>query len=803
MTKPEEPVPRTSAPTGLSGGVAVPSPDHERIRQDQVALLYDQAAFGYIATVLNALLLAYAVREHVAPAGMALWVGLMVTVTLCRAFLVWRYRQASPAERADPRWERYYVAGAAAGGAGWGAASVLLFPAGSMPHQAFLLFIFAGMVAGAAIVLNAVRRAFLWFAGLMLIPMVIRIAYMGQELSPYITIGVGIFLVFVVVTNSNLHAVTLSSLKLRHQNRHLVDRLSAEKSEQERLNVELKVEVVERQAAQDALRRANEGLEQRVRERTVELTTAVQSLQQEVRERIQAQEGLRLSEERYRTFYDDNPSMHVTVSPDGFIVAMNQFGVRHLGFAQDELLGRPFGSLVPASHQEDVRGHIRRCFEEFGTVLVWESPLLKYDGSMVATRATARAVRQPDKREIVLIVCEDITDRTRLEEQLRQSQKMEAIGKLAGGIAHDFNNLLTVIRGYTDMLLRRLPPEASTRTEVMAVSQAGERARSLTQQLLAFSRQQVVSPRVLDLKALVDGLREMLQRLIGEHIVFTVQLSNPPTWIKADPGQIEQVIMNLVVNAVDAMRTGGSLSIVVGAPESLENGAALDKADAETQWVELRVRDTGCGMDAATQARIFEPFFTTKAVGEGTGLGLSTVYGIVKQCGGKIAVQSAPGQGTEFVIEFPAVRQEAPPQPAPPASETLPMGSETVVVVEDDAMVRLLASQILSNCGYTVYEAENGREALAVAEKHAEEIDLVVTDVIMPVMNGGELVEQLRMRFPRVKTLFVSGYTDDRVVRHGIEELGDNFLQKPFTPASLAHKVREVLGASGDSEATA
>ncbi len=783
--------------------MAVPSPGYEEIRQDQVALLYDQAAFGYIATVFNALLLAYAVREHVASTGMALWVGLMLTVTLCRAFLVWRYRQASPAERADPCWERYYVAGAAVGGAGWGAASVLIFPTDSLPHQAFLLIIFAGMVAGAAIVLNAVRRAFLWYAGLMLIPIVIRIAQIGQELSLFLTLGGGIFLVFVAVTNSNLHAITMASLKLRHQNRHLVDWLSAEKSEQERLNAELKVEVVERQAAQDALRRANEGLEQRVRERTVELTKAVQTLQQEVRERIQAQEGLRLSEERYRTFYDDNPSMHVTVSPDGLIVAMNQFGVEHLGFAQDELLGRPFGSLVPASHQEEVRGQIRRCFEEFGSVLVWESPLLKRDGGTVVTRATARAVRQPDKKEIVLIVCEDVTDRARLEEQLRQSQKMEAIGKLAGGIAHDFNNLLTVIRGYTDMLLRRLPPEASSRTEVMAVSQASERARSLTQQLLAFSRQQVVSPRVLDLKALVDDLREMLQRLIGEHIVFTVQLSDPPAWIKADPGQIEQVIMNLVVNAVDAMRTGGSLSIAVGRPESLEADAASAPAGAETQWVELRVRDTGCGMDAATQARIFEPFFTTKAVGEGTGLGLSTVYGIVKQCSGTIVVQSAPGRGTVFVIQFPAVSHTAPRQKALPASDSLPTGSETVLVVEDDTMVRLLASQILSQCGYTVYEASNGREALAVAEKHSEDIDLVVTDVIMPVMNGRELVEQLRVRFPRVKTLFVSGYTDDKVVRHGVEELGDNFLQKPFTPASLAQKVREVLGASGQSAMSA
>jgi len=397
--------------------------------------------------------------------------------------------------------------------------------------------------------------------------------------------------------------------------------------------------------------------------------------------------------------------------------------------------------------------------------------------------AVKRALREAEER----------AERKKLEEQLRQAQKMEAIGQLTGGIAHDFNNMLTVIIGYSELMLQRLKADDPLRSEVEQVKEAGVRASLLTRQLLAFSRKQVLQPRVLDLNAVLTNMDRMLQRLIDENIDLVTMPSPGLGRVLADPGQIEQVIMNLAVNARDAMPQGGKLTIETANVE-LDDAYAREHVSVKPgPYVMLAVSDTGCGMDAETQARIFEPFFTTKEPGKGTGLGLSTVYGIVKQSGGDIWVYSEPGRGTTFKIYLPWVEgavETVEPGVAPARDVR---GSETILLVEDDVGIRRLVRQVLAERGYWVLEAIHGKHAIEIGEQHTVPIHLLVTDVVMPGMSGRELAERLKLSRPNMKVLFMSGYTDKAIVHHGELDPGTAFLQKPFTPDALARKVREVL----------
>jgi nitrogen-specific signal transduction histidine kinase len=385
----------------------------------------------------------------------------------------------------------------------------------------------------------------------------------------------------------------------------------------------------------------------------------------------------------------------------------------------------------------------------------------------------------------------------RSEEQLRQAQKMEAVGQLAGGVAHDFNNLLTIIRGYSDLLLNGiLGPDDAARDAVREIRNAAERATELTRQLLAFSRRQVLAPRVFVLNSVIHEMDKMLRRLIGEDIQLTSRLAPDLGMVKADPGQIEQVLLNLAVNARDAMPRGGHLTIETANVQLDENYTRTHVEVQPGPFVMLAVTDTGCGMDAATQARIFEPFFTTKGPDKGTGLGLATVYGIVKQSGGSIYVYSEVGRGTSFKVYLP--RHEEVPAASKdanfiPRTERGSQGQETLLIVEDDNSVRALTRTVLRSYSYDVIEAADADDALRCVSQQARPIHLLVTDLVMPGMSGRELAERLKAVRPEMKVLYVSGYTDDAVVRHGLLEAEVAFLQKPFTPSALASKVREVL----------
>jgi PAS domain S-box-containing protein len=415
-------------------------------------------------------------------------------------------------------------------------------------------------------------------------------------------------------------------------------------------------------------------------------------------------------------------------------------------------------------------------------------------GQVVWVSVRAEPEADPSGRVVRITgVTQDVTERRRLEEQLRQAQKMEAVGQLAGGVAHDFNNLLTVINGYSELVFEGLPPGDPARDLLDQIKRAGERSAGLTRQLLAFSRRQVLSPQVLDLNAVVADAEKLLRRLIGEDVRLTTDLAPGLGAVRADPGQIEQVLLNLAVNARDAMPTGGRLTV---ATRNVELGDDFTRTHPDARpgrYVLLAVSDTGCGMTAEVKPRIFEPFFTTKGPGKGTGLGLATVYGIVQQSDGWVEVESEPGAGATFRMYLPRVERASGAWKLEPRVPTLPHGTETVLVVEDEDGVRALTQRILRRCGYTVLEAANGEEAMRVAAGHGGPIHLLVTDVVMPGPGGPVVAEWLTAERAGLRVLFMSGYTDDAVVRHGVLHASANFLQKPFSPVALAHKVREVL----------
>jgi len=513
------------------------------------------------------------------------------------------------------------------------------------------------------------------------------------------------------------------------------------------------------------------------------------------RERRRAEAALREAEAGYSTLVEQAPVGIYRSNPAGRFLSANRALARILGYdSPAELLGLDMTRDVyadPAERQRllDRDSYTEREYDEV------EATWKRKDGRRLTVQLSVRAVR--DERgavEYYETFVRDVTERRQLETQLLQAQKMEAVGRLAGGVAHDFNNLLTVILSYSDLLLEDLPTDAPDREDVEQIRQAAVAASSLTRQLLAFSRQQVLEPRVLDVNTVVASTEKLLTRLLGEDVSLTTSLAAALGAVKVDPGQLEQIIMNLAVNARDAMPRGGRLSIEtanVEMDESYVHGHPLARPG---HYVMLAVSDTGTGMDAATQARIFEPFFTTKEAGKGTGLGLATVYGIVRQSSGFIWVYSEPGHGTSFKIYLPRVDEPVSPAGAP--APQVVGGSETVLVVEDVAAVRAVTRQMLERQGYCVLEAANGATALSLARQHHSAIHLLVTDVVMPEVSGRELADQLVQLRPDMKVLFMSGYTDDAVVRHGILQEGIAYLQKPFTPDTLARKVRAVLDGS-------
>ncbi len=516
---------------------------------------------------------------------------------------------------------------------------------------------------------------------------------------------------------------------------------------------------------------------------------------QDVTARKRAENELRVSEGRLQAFFDATTAAMVEISPDARYLRANAAFYRMFGYSPEELPGLTVGDVVFPEDREAVLAQYGRVGQGETTSYEADRRYRRKDGSALWARVSVVAARdETGLPRLVTAVVIDLTERKKLEEQFRQAQKMEAVGRLAGGVAHDFNNLLTVINGYGQLLLDRLPAADPTRALVQEMTSAGERAAGLTAQLLAFSRQAIVAPRVLDLNEVVAQSANLLRRLIGEDIVLATALAPDLGRVKADPTQVEQVILNLAVNAKDAMPRGGRLTIETRGLRLRGEDAALYPGLPPGDYVQLAVSDTGAGMTDAVKARLFEPFFTTKEVGKGTGLGLAVVHGAVQQSGGRVDVYSELGVGTTFKVLLPTVAATDPP--ASREVRIAPRGVETVLLVEDEDGVRAFGRIALEMQGYTVLEASGGADAVRAAGGGGR-IDLLVTDVVMPGLSGREVTAAVRRQHAGLKVLYVSGYTDDAVVRHGIVEATDAFLQKPFTPLALARKVRAVLDAPG------
>ncbi len=511
-------------------------------------------------------------------------------------------------------------------------------------------------------------------------------------------------------------------------------------------------------------------------------------------QRRQAEAALRASEERFRALVENSSDALLLIDVEARVTYVTPSSERHLGWRSDQMIGRSIFDFLHPDDRELAGERMAETLQHPAKPVTAQVRFLHADGSWrIMEGVGVNHIAEPSVGAIV-VNARDITDRRRLEDQLRQSQKMEAVGQLAGGVAHDFNNLLTAILGYCNLILDEIPREDPLRRDLEEIQSAGERAASLTRQLLAFSRRQMLHPQVVDINTVVQQMEKLLRRLISEDVELVTALAPALAAVRVDPAAIEQILVNLTVNARDAMPVGGRLTIETANVDLDDTYAVTHMTMTPGPYVMIAVSDTGEGMDDATRVRVFEPFFTTKERGKGSGLGLATVYGMVKQSGGYIWVYSEPGHGTVFKVYLPpAAEPSATDDSCGGRSEADSMhGWETVLLVEDEDAVRALAREVLRRHGYVVLEARHGVDALRVAERHTDAIHLLVTDLVMPHMSGRDLAERLSTVRPAMKALFMSGYTDHAVMHRDLTP-GSAFIQKPFTPEMFARKVRTIL----------
>jgi PAS domain S-box-containing protein len=523
----------------------------------------------------------------------------------------------------------------------------------------------------------------------------------------------------------------------------------------------------------------------------VELATSLAGI---AIQRWRGEEALRQSEQRLSGMLANLHLVALMLDREARLVYCNDHLLRLTGWTREEVIGRSWFEVFVPPGLTGLRGVFDALLADDPEAAHHENEILTRFGNRRVIRWNNTALRSPGGDVIgTASIGEDITEQKRVEEQLRQSQKMDAVGRLAGGVAHDFNNILGVISGHADMLKLKLPAEDPNQRRVEQILSASERAAGLTKQLLAFSRKQVLEPTVLRPSAVLSDMKKMLEPLIGEDVDLTLHAAAEGA-IRADKGQLEQVLMNLVVNARDAMPKGGELTIETRDVDLGEEYIQRRQVVLPGRYVMMSVSDTGHGMDEATQARIFEPFFTTKPKGQGTGLGLATVYGIVKQSDGYVWVYSEPGEGTVFRVYLPRVADAA-PAPERPRPEKRRHGTETLLVVEDEPAALELICEVLRAEGYVVLPAANGQDAVEMAARYPAPLHLLLTDVILPKLSGPVVAEHVRRLFPDIKVLFMSGYTDDRISHHGVLDAGVRLLQKPFTGQELLRRLGEVLDA--------
>ena len=771
------------------------------LQADQVQVLYRNMPTGVLANAVNAGILALVEWPVVPHQSLLLWVIAMWIVAGARALLIFNYRRAVPSSWRPADWHRWMLASTTLSGLGWGSSVYFFTPEIPLPYEVVQIFVLGGMTAGAVSVLSVSFPLFICYVLPLAFPILGHLFLSGHEFHLLMGIMCTLFLFATVHSAWNFNRVILSSMSLRLENLSLVKSLTARTEAVEHLNQEISKEIHDRRAVEEQLRIAQSELEQRIAERTADLAYANAKLQDEAQKHLRMEGALLSSEQRFNYLTDNlNQGVWFARAQPPQVLYVNPaferiWGLPAARFYENAKLWRDCihpddQRLVTEAYDAEIANPTGHDLQRLYRIVRPDGQIRWIHDRMVIHHTSTGEV------DSLSGITEDITDARELEDQLRQGQKMEAVGRLAGGVAHDFNNVMTVILGYSAVLLQELSQNSSARHFVQEIQRAGERCAALTGQLLAFSRKQMLHPVSLDLHRVIRDLMALLRSLIGEHITIVLQLDSTPRWVKVDAVQLEQVLLNLAVNARDAMPHGGTLTISTGQvfPDEVW-GTGKATGNART-YVRLRVHDTGAGIDPAAKPKIFEPFFTTKPVGQGTGLGLSTVYGIVHQSGGTIAVESGVGQGTTMTVFLPEVIPRALRfRPLLPSSTTRP-GTEVILLVEDESSVRLLTQHILRTHGYTVHEAEDGFQALDLIRRSDLHIDLVVTDLVMPGMNGKELAMRLEAISEALKVLYMSGYSDSTPFT-GDEAQGQaTFLQKPFSPEDLIRKVHEILHAT-------
>ena len=771
---------------------------------DQVEILYSNLPTAALANAVGAGILAAAEWPIVTHRSLIVWVLAMWIVAAARALLVWSYRRTVPSSRRPAAWHRWMLTSTILSGIGWGSSVYFFMLEVPLPYEVVQIFVLGAMTADAVAVLSVSFPLFIGYVLPLALPILGHLFLSGHEF--HLLMGSMCTLVLIATIHSawNFNRVILSSMSLRLENLSLVQSLTTRNEAVERLNQEITKEIQERRVIEEQLRTAQSGLEQRIIERTADLAQANARLQEEVQEHRRTETALFSSEQRFNYLTDNlNQGVWFARAQPPQVLYVNPAFERIWGLPAEQFYENP-KLWRDCIHPDDRRSVTEAYDAELSNPTGHDLQRLYRivrPGGQLRWIQDRMVIHHTPTGEVDSLsgITEDITDARELEAQLRQAQKMDAVGRLAGGVAHDFNNVMTVILGYSAVLLQELSQDSTARHFVQEILRAGERCAALTSQLLAFSRKQMLHPVSLDLHHVVRDLMGLLKGLIGEHIAVVLRLDATPRWVKVDAVQLEQVLLNLAVNARDAMPHGGTLTIDTAQVNSDQvRGCGQGPRIART-YVRLRVHDTGSGIDPEAKLKIFEPFFTTKPLGQGTGLGLSTVYGIVHQSGGTIEVESAVGHGTTMAIFFPEVAPLRPMLPPASPEVTKESGTEVILLVEDEPSVRLLTQHILRTHGYTVHEAEDGFQAMDLIRRTALHIDLVVTDLVMPGMNGKELALRLRGHFGALKVLYMSGYSDSTPVT-GDELQGQaTFLQKPFSPEDLIRKVHEILHAGSSA----
>jgi two-component system cell cycle sensor histidine kinase/response regulator CckA len=633
-------------------------------------------------------------------------------------------------------------------------------------------------------------RSELPFHGLFFAFAVFIIACGSSHLVEAITVWIPVYVLSAAIKVVTALASIATAVMLPFVVPDVLSLLQRARTSEER-RVLLEATLIERDAAQDALKESYFVSEQKVLDRTAQISRAKDGLEAEVLERRRNEEMLRQSEERFSKAFCSNPlPMTISTKAEGRYLDVNESFLALVGGERGSVVGHTMAELAIWVEPEDRITMMRRLSEQ-GRVIGLPAQIRASTGVVLEARVSAEQIELLGQL-CVLAVTEDITEMRLLQAQSEQSKKMEAVGRLAGGVAHDFNNLLGVIIGYSELSIEKLDPETQIAKHLVQITLAAERGAHLTRQLLVFSRQQVVSLKVLDLNAVIREASKLLSRVVREDIILSYHTSVSVGLIKADAGQIEQVLMNLVVNARDAMPDGGQITIATDSITLNDKYCLGHEPVIEGDYVMLEVRDTGCGMDETTKAHVFEPFFTTKQPGKGTGLGLASVYGIVQQSGGYVSVSSELGRGTTFKLYFPRVQGQIDSGTTPIITDSM-AGNETILLVEDETALRQITASILRSAGYTVVEANTPTKAIQLAKTHHENIHLLLTDVIMPHMSGVALLKRLKTSIPHLKVIFASGYGGDELAKQLSVATDAVLLSKPFSKTSLLALVHAVL----------